>query len=258
MNQPKPLDWYTRAEQSYLACRSWCKEGFEHGFIGKGIFQSAADRGQVKDFFRNWLDCSAFLLLDQVHGKNVLDLRVESNLREFIELNERGKPYPADFQSDAVILNQDVCQGKRIGVGVLTADCVPLIVRRGSSFALIHAGWRGLARGVIAETLAVLKGGKTLAKRDLEVLIGPCAGDDLYEVGAEVVDELGTKAVYREVEGKKVLLSLTGTAKKCIQLAAQAEVAIWSADICTIADERFCSYRRERKLAGRNIAFFVL
>lgn len=67
---------------------------------------------------------------------------------------------------------------------VMTADCLPLLLcnRSGTHVAAIHAGWRGLAHGIIENTLDVLN----VPAEDILVWLGPAIGPTVYEVGEEV------------------------------------------------------------------------
>jgi len=82
-----------------------------------------------------------------------------------------------------------------VWVAVKTADCLPLIVvgRKGPFVAAVHAGWRGLAAGIIPEVVRVHQtlGGQA---SDLQVLIGAAIGHANYEVGPEVIAALATGA----------------------------------------------------------------
>ena len=67
---------------------------------------------------------------------------------------------------------------------VLSADCLPVALGCEGAVAMVHAGWRGLAAGVLEEGVAALRelGGRGA----IEAVIGPCAGGCCYEVGPEV------------------------------------------------------------------------
>lgn len=69
---------------------------------------------------------------------------------------------------------------------VMTADCLPLLLvnNTGTQVAAIHAGWRGLANGIIANTVATF----TTQSQDLHVFLGPAIGQNAFEVGQDVFD----------------------------------------------------------------------
>jgi YfiH family protein len=136
---------------------------------------------------------------------------------------------------------------------VVTADCVPvLLAGPDGQIAAVHAGWRGLAGGVIAETLKRIGGGGPGWTAWIGPTIGPCC----YEVGEEVAEQVaeasGPEAM---VPGPgKPHLDLVAAARR--QLTDGGVTEVHTVAACTRCEtERLYSYRREGKGAGRNIAF---
>ncbi len=130
----------------------------------------------------------------------------------------------------------------------MTADCLPLLLcdRAGTRVAAVHAGWRGLAGGVIEA--AIEKVGAR--PNDLLCWLGPAIGPDAFEVGAEVRArflELGgedTKAAFRPSTGGKWLADLYALATE--RLNALGVDQVWGGGLCTYSDpNRFFSYRRD-------------
>ena len=80
-----------------------------------------------------------------------------------------------------------------IACAVLVADCLPVLfaLRDGSAVAAAHAGWRGLASGVLEATLMALQQGTGATPRDIVVWLGPCIGPQHFEVGADVLQAFG-------------------------------------------------------------------
>ncbi|HYM55121.1 MAG TPA: polyphenol oxidase family protein [Solirubrobacteraceae bacterium] len=128
-----------------------------------------------------------------------------------------------------------------VGTMVLAADCLPVALGCTGAVAMIHAGWRGLAAGVLEEgarALRELGGGD-----EIVAIVGPCAGVCCYEVGPEVHAAFG--GAHRQGER----IDLRAIARERLLAAGATEVR----DIggCTICDERFFSHRREGPRAGR-------
>ena len=131
---------------------------------------------------------------------------------------------------------------------VLIADCVPVLLsnRAGSVVAAAHAGWRGLAHGVIERTLAATgeEPGELLA------YLGPGIGPDAFEVGAEVRETFLTQApqdadAFSPHASGKWLANLFTLARNRLQRAGLR--MIFGGGICTYSDPaRFFSYRRDR------------
>lgn len=118
-------------------------------------------------------------------------------------------------------------------LAVRTADCVPVVIHAESAVAVVHAGWRGLAAGVLAQALSELAEG---GDRPVRAAIGPSIGPCCYEVGTEVIEALGGGAT----------TTTWGTASVDLWSAAErqlGEVDVWRADLCTHCEEPFHSYR---------------
>jgi polyphenol oxidase len=162
----------------------------------------------------------------QVHGTHVQSVAVMP-----ADEAEVGELEHADGQSTAV---------PALGTMVLTGDCLPVALMGGGAVAMLHAGWRGLAGGVIesgVRAVEQLGGGEVVA------VLGPCAGPCCYEVGPEVHAALGTGV------GEKALIDLRDIAQARLVEAGVGSVVRLGG--CTICDERFFSHRREGERAGR-------
>jgi purine-nucleoside/S-methyl-5'-thioadenosine phosphorylase / adenosine deaminase len=123
-----------------------------------------------------------------------------------------------------------------LGLVVATADCVPVIIEGERSSAIIHAGWRGLAAGVVSAALDELRrSGDT----PLRAAIGPSIGPCCYEVGEDVAAALAPFAASTS----------WGTGSVDLWSAAEAQLEgvehVWRAELCTFTDHRFLSYRRD-------------
>ncbi len=127
---------------------------------------------------------------------------------------------------------------------VLTADCIPVALGARGAVAALHAGWRGLAAGVLEEGVRAVR--ELGGSGDIVAVVGPCAGACCYEVGEEVHAAFaGRSGAHRD--GR--LIDLRAIAHEKLLAAGVAEVL--DAKACTICDERFFSHRREEVRAGR-------
>jgi YfiH family protein len=135
---------------------------------------------------------------------------------------------------------------------VLTADCLPVLFcdRQGTRVAAAHAGWRGLAGGVLESTVEAL----AVAPGQLLVWLGPAIGPQAFEVGAEVrrafVEQHAEAgdAFVAQTNGRW-LGDLYRLAR--IRLRALGVNAVYGGEFCTFSDpERFFSYRRDQ-VTGR-------
>lgn len=143
-------------------------------------------------------------------------------------------------------------------VGIVTADCVPLLlaVEGGSAVAAVHAGWRGLAAGVVEAAIERLR--TAAPGRALVAAVGPAAGGCCYEVGLEVIAALapGADRVAPGPRGRP-LLDLRGVTFDRLRAAGVAPDAIERVGPCTICSAGWPSYRREGGRAGRALAFIA-
>lgn len=140
---------------------------------------------------------------------------------------------------------------------VLTADCLPLLFcdKAGTQVAATHAGWRGLAQGVLENTLQLFD----KPPQDILVWLGPAIGPQAYEVGDEVREAFLNAApsgrqsaisqAFVSTQPNHWLVDLYQLAKQ--RLAHQGVTAVYGGNHCTYTEqELFYSYRRN-KVTGR-------
>nr|WP_298135849.1 peptidoglycan editing factor PgeF [uncultured Pseudomonas sp.] len=133
-----------------------------------------------------------------------------------------------------------------IACTVMTADCLPALFcdRGGSRVAAAHAGWRGLAAGVLEATLDAL----AVAPEDTLVWLGPAIGPQAFEVGTEVREAFlaqhaqAEQAFSASLNPGRYMADIYQLAR--IRLAARGVDAVYGGDCCTYSDPRFYSYRR--------------
>lgn len=174
------------------------------------------------------------LWLRQVHGTGVVD----------------AARHAADELPEA-----DAAWTSEPGVvcAVLTADCLPVVVadREGRAAAVSHAGWRGLAAGVIEATIAAMP----VEAGALRAWLGPAIGPGAFEVGPEVraafVDQHpDASGAFRPADGDRWFADLYSLA--CQRLRALGVSEVTGGVHCTVTEERhFFSHRRDGRAAGR-------
>ena len=158
--------------------------------------------------------------LKQVHGNRVMQL-----------------PFSGVAEADAAIARTpaSVCL-------VQMADCMPVLFadEAGTTVAAAHAGWRGLAGGVLEATVDAMG----VPRHELLAWLGPAIGPRVYEVGDEVRAAFrGYEAAFTPTRPGHWLLDLYAVARR--KLAGLKSVS--GGDFCTHSDpERFFSYRRDR------------
>ena len=126
---------------------------------------------------------------------------------------------------------------------VLTADCLPVLFcdTGGSRVAVAHAGWRGLAAGILEATMEALE----CPPSGLMAWLGPAIGPEVYEVGEDVALAFPEEAADALTpRGDRFLLDLYRVAR--LKLAAAGLTAVHGGGLCTYSEpERFFSYRRD-------------
>ncbi|MGD8567146.1 MAG: peptidoglycan editing factor PgeF [Gammaproteobacteria bacterium] len=137
---------------------------------------------------------------------------------------------------------------------VLTADCLPVLLcaRDGSAVAAVHAGWRGLANGVIDNTISTLLHFGKCKPENLLAWLGPAIGPGVFEVGQDVVDACCTqlphaKTAFTPIPGDdKWLADIYLLARQRLQRMGVSD--IYGGGFCTVNQyEKFYSYRRDKE-----------
>jgi hypothetical protein len=164
--------------------------------------------------------------LKQVHGKTVIDAAYASCQPE------------AD--ASVAFLPAVVC-------AVMTADCLPVLLcdTAGSVVGAVHAGWRGLAAGVIDAAVSALQ----VPPETLMAWLGPAIGPTAFEVGADVLESLSVQnsdasLAFSPIRDGKWLADIYTLARQRLHKLGVRQV--YGGDLCTFtAHEQFFSYRRD-------------
>lgn len=191
------------------------------------------------------------LTVKQVHGKDLL-LIDEPNL---------DLSHFARVEVDAILTNQP-----GIMIGILTADCYPLLLwnRQQTAIAAIHIGWRGAAEGLISKTIKAMTTHFDCTPEDLVAAIGPGIGADKYEVDRPVRDAFRQGSGFwnettRETSLGHWNLNLVRSCRLQLEQAGLTPDTIEEAGHCTFAQaEMFFSYRRDEGKTGRQLGFIML
>lgn len=204
------------------------------GGVSRGAYASlnlgrwSDDDADAVDRNRRIVADAVGLPLDAVvQGRQVHGVRVELRAAGDDTLNE------ADGQATRV---------EGLAALVLTADCLPIALIAPDAVAMVHAGWRGLADGVVEEGVRAVR--ELAGAGELRAAIGPGAGGCCYEVGPEVHEAFGRPA-------QRAAIDLKAIARERLIAAGAAEVH--DVGLCTICSdpELFFSHRRDRGVTGR-------
>ncbi len=177
---------------------------------------------------------------DQVHGATV---RHVGELHAGTRWQQNEK---ALTETDALMTAT-----RRLPLVTLVADCLPLALvdpERGVA-AAVHAGWRGLADGIIESTLEGMRETWGTSTADVVAWLGPCVGPCCYEVGPEVAQHFPTSS--EGAEGDRARLSIRHAARSRLRLAGLLDENLAGLDLCTACHpELFFSHRRTTREGG--------
>jgi len=173
--------------------------------------------------------------LRQVHGTGVLRFDAAAAAQASVE---------SEPEADA-----SVTSTPGVVLAILTADCLPVAFAAadGSEIGAAHAGWRGLAAGVLEATVQAMR---TPAPR-LLAWLGPAAGPQAYEIGGEVREAFlahdpDADAAFVATRPGHWRVDLYVLARRRLQAAGIPSTAIHGGGLCTISDpQRFYSHRRD-------------
>ncbi len=224
------------------------------GGVSRGIFNSlnlgnpngCAQQDSLENIAKNYeliqtaIDCQDRFRaqVHQVHGCGVIK-------------DVTGEQFNIHDQADAIVSDDP----QKIA-SVRTADCVPILLadRSGKRVAAIHAGWRGVAQGIVTETLKSFE-----SSTHIFAAIGPAIGFDAFEVGPEVVDAItgrhGNHVPHRFTHDGKARIDLQCALVIELQNAGVPIQQIDRTDRCTFThDDEFFSHRRDQGATGRMAA----
>ena len=220
------------------------------GGVSTGAFESMNMRGGLGDdpvaVVQNQAIFAAAIgarpvWLNQVHGAAVVRLTSES-------------------LGIVPIADASVSAEPGIACTVQVADCLPVLMAAPAARAVggAHAGWRGLASGVLEATLAELCALAGCEPREVQAWLGPCIGPRQFEVGGDVLQAFGADPV----RGDSAFFTARGPGKWLADLAGLARQRLSDAGVlritggswCTVENaSRFFSFRRDRS-TGRMVA----
>jgi polyphenol oxidase len=174
------------------------------------------------------------IFLHQVHGADVVRLRAEWH------------------DDNAPLADAAVSTDPELAVAILVADCLPVLFAAPGGVAGAHAGWRGLAAGVLENTVAELCDAAGCTPREVKAWLGACIGPQAFEVGPEVVTAFGREPIERDQPG--FLYRPNPQPRWRVDLPMLARERLMSAKVtqisgggwCTLTeDSRFFSFRGE-------------
>jgi len=250
-------------EMHWLKVSAWNSyPGLLHGFMGRRGGQSVGPYAALNLSYRVGDDNEAvsqnvcdvkhmvgihdgrIVTMKQVHGDGIIEVKDRW-------LKEAG-------EADAM-----VTAGPGIHLGVLTADCVPILILapKHQTVAAVHAGWRGTLMGIAAKMVRRFNDDYGVSADEIEAALGPSIGACCYEVKDDVTGPLREKwggradASIQTRDGKS-FVDLRRLNRAILESAGLPSRQIFEIGPCTsCAPDEFFSYRREKQETGRQISF---
>ncbi len=215
------------------------------------------------------LNIRAFFTTKPFHDANA---RLHHSLARELNISEDNIYLPVqkhtdrvqvvESPSDPVIADAVITSRKKLLIGVLVADCVPVLIYdpENEVVGAVHAGWRGTATEILRNTINAMGQKYGSVPEDILIAIGPCIRQCSYEVDGsvkEAVQSVTGEGDYYVRRGDKYMIDLSAANKvQAISSGIQNE-NIWQSADCTFCNpDRFYSYRYSKGLvSGRQGAF---
>ena len=250
-------------EITWLQVSQWERfDGLLHGFMGRrggnsvgpyaGLNVSCRVGDDNEAVSQNVCDVKRevgihdgrIVTMKQVHGDGIVEVKDKT-------LKEAG-------EADGVVTRE-----AGIHLGVLTADCVPilLVAPKHKMVAAVHAGWRGTLAGIVEKMVHQFNDNYGVQPAYIEAALGPSIGACCYEVRADVTGPLREKwgkiaAASVQTRDGKSFVDLRRLNRGILESAGVPAQQISKIGSCTCcAPDKFFSYRREKKATGRQISF---
>lgn len=192
------------------------------------------------------IDSRKLFLPSQIHGTRAVEVTSATSRKDLLE-------------TDALMTSEPgIC------IGVMSADCVPVLIfdKRNRAVAAIHAGWRGTVKRIVGKTLQRMSEVFGTRGEDVIAGIGPSAGPQVYEVGAEVIENFSRSLgdhgdLLTPTRPGHALLDLWAANRLQLLEFGVDETAIETSGICTITNnDKFFSARKGDK--GRFAAVIMI
>ena len=198
------------------------------------------------------LDVDKFAFLRQTHsvsGMNVSKLDLKNS-------------HCSLFEQEGDFL---ITQKKQYGIGVVSADCLPIVLYDPVHHAvgIAHSGWKGSFNGIAKAVIDLMKDEFQSPAEELQVYLGPSARGCCYEVQHSFYESFlkvydGVDDAFVKKNGKIYFDNGLFTILVLRSLGIKPENIYTKYNVCTICDESFCSYRREKEKSNRQMTIIAL
>ena len=232
------LEKAARGPWSYYYLREMEEAGIIHGFMTR-TSDAVLREARLRDALLAAFSAREMVVMDQEHGIRV----------HVVDSGARPRA------GDGLVMKEPGVMGI-----IKTADCVPVILCAPSlpAAAIVHAGWRGTAAGIVKVALSAMAG-MGVAPSDVTALIGPGIGPCCYNVGQDVVSAFEASGLGHgifEERGGLTFLDLKEANRRL--LMGEGVGRVIDAGLCTSCREDLFYSARRDKLGGRQMNFVLL
>lgn len=189
------------------------------------------------------------------HNRATVQAQIPVPLAYLNQVHGNAVVSAADSLNEPLSADASVNHDGTAACAVMTADCLPVLFcdRAGTVVAAAHAGWRGLAGGVLQNTLAAMN----VPAVEIMAWLGPAIGAEAFEVGQDVydafcTDDIKAQSAFQPIAQGKYLADIYALARLVLQREGVTQIS--GGQHCTVLErERFYSYRRDRQ-TGRMVS----
>lgn len=199
---------------------------------------------QAFDNIAQQLEIDQLVFLQQNHGIDGLHVAKNDTTNSFFAT-------PGDYL---------VTQRTECAIGVVTADCLPIVIYDPISHtaAIVHAGWKGLLADIFTVCITNMTQTTGARAENLLIFLGPAARPCCYEVQQDFIDRLTNRDALVIKKSSTYFDSRAFIVNIATNLGIKLANLYTRYNVCTICNLSFCSYRREKEKARRQISMICL
>jgi len=211
--------------------------------------------------------------------KNLLDIPVFQKLKNVMRLDRIVFPKQVHGAQGFFVASKNQAKKTRsftktadflftnskfTGLGVMTADCLPIVLydKLNQAIAVVHAGWRGSVQNIVLRAVDAMTKEFGTKPEYLRVFFGPSAKVCCYKIGEDMLEhmedvEFMDRVVHRR--GDEIFFDLPGFNRLLLEsIGVKPEAFKFNYNVCTICDDSFCSYRRQGEDSCRQMTVVSL
>lgn len=163
-----------------------------------------------------------------------------------------------DHESEIIESDAMICNEKGLVINISIADCAAILIydEINNVIAGIHSGWRGTEQNITGKTINLMRNNFNSIPSTLICYITAAASGKNYEVGKDVAQYFPNSVI--PIDNGKYLFDNRNEIKLQLLERGVGEQNIFTSDVCTIENENYHSYRRDKDYSGRMSAFICL